>query len=215
MCGGGEFWIPRSRFSDAQSRECFFFVVYLDWPNQKAELDSATKPVKSFVRFSIRTSIVKVSRKRETILVDFKEFFFERRSGMVWVERVTKRANPGGRWGREMVWWYQVGHQVGSRGLIQHDHRRHKSWFFQIVRIGAGRKDSGYKFQDIFFYTIVLSGLASFLCRIGVQPDSACISRVAIPGRRRFQQDRSRVGGASRMSGPKLDALVRAKDSRK
>jgi len=77
--------------------ECFF-VVYLDWPNQKRlKLDLATKPVKLFVRFSIRTSIVKVSRKRETILVDFKEFFFERRSGMVWVERVTKRANPGGR----------------------------------------------------------------------------------------------------------------------
>jgi len=57
--------------------ESVFFVVYLDWPNQKAELDSATKPVKSFVRFSIRTSIVKVSRKRETILVDFKEFFLK------------------------------------------------------------------------------------------------------------------------------------------
>jgi len=93
---GGEFFEFREAVFRMLIVECFF-VVYLDWPNQKAEIGFTTKPVKLFVRFSIRTSIVKVSRKRETILVDFKEFFFVRRSGMVWVERVTKRANPGGR----------------------------------------------------------------------------------------------------------------------
>lgn len=76
-------------------------------------------------------------------------------------------------------------------------------------------KDSGYEISGFLVSHYRVVRISQFFCAESVcNQIQRAISRVAIPGRRRFQQDRRREE-ATRMFGPELDALVRTKDSRK